>query len=296
VEDDKWLIFHWINIWLITPAGILRYNRRMPADLWEVLTRQSLTLDQTTTPLQLERAEIEAFYTPIAARILQRLPALAQIPDARLLVAVAGPPGSGKTAFATLLVAVLNTLAAASCAVLIQQDGWHYPNAYLDRHTILYQGEQIPLRRRKGSPETYDTAAAATFLQAIKAGAGISYPVYSRAVHDPIPAAGTLTPAQRIAVVEGNYWLLQEDPWTQFQPLFDVTIFLTAQPDTLISGLTERHLRGGKTPEFTQRHMDFVDIPNISRVLAHSAPAQITVHKRDSRHIARVEFVPALLP
>jgi putative kinase len=260
----------------------------MTASVWDALSRQPLTLDQTSTPLEFERGEVEGFYAPIAAHILERAAAAAR--GSRLLAGVAGPPGSGKTAFASLLAAVLNALAGTPLAVLIQQDGWHYPNAYLDSHTTRYQGEEIPLRRRKGSPETYDTDAAYAFLQAIQAGADLSYPVYSRSVHDPIPAGASLTPAQRIAVVEGNYWLLQEDPWTRFQPLFDVTIFLSAAPETLIDGLTQRHLRGGKTREFTARHMDFVDIPNIHRVLALSAPAQVTIHKRDGRSIERVEF------
>jgi putative kinase len=254
--------------------------------MWEILSQKLLTLDQTNTPLEMERFEVEQFYCPLALRLLK-------LDDSqkRILVAVAGPPGSGKTAFATLLVAVINASAQNEKAVLIQQDGWHYSNAYLDSHMVYHNGEEIPLRRLKGSPETYDTDAAYAFLENIKAGAQMDYPVYSRRMHEPIPNAGYITANHKIMVLEGNYWLLKEDPWCKFQKLFDERIFLTTSPEKLVDGLRQRHLRGGKTKEFTEKHMAFVDLPNIERVLKNSAPAEVIVHKMDGRRISNIEYL-----
>jgi putative kinase len=259
--------------------------------IWDRLNQKKLTLDQTTTPLEMERSELQFFYDPLALHLLK----LAQN-RARLLVAVAGPPGSGKTSFAALLVAVINAEMGRDGAVLIQQDGWHYYNDYLDTHFIHRDGQEIPLRRLKGCPETYDTAAALTFLEAIKQGQELDYPVYSRQLHDPLPHAGTVKKEHQVVVIEGNYWLLQEPPWSKFQPLFDVSIFLTAESETLLDGLRQRHLRGGKTLDFITPHMARVDLPNIERVLNHSAPAQILVHKTDSRHISRMEYRSDVAP
>lgn len=123
----------------------------------------------------------------------------------------------------------------------------------------------------------------------------MDYPVYSRQLHDPIPNAGRITANHHIVVLEGNYWLLQEAPWRQFQALFDECIFLTASPEKLIDGLRQRHLCGGKTNEFIQHHMATVDLPNIERVLKNSASAHVVVHKMDNRHIASIEYFSGTL-
>ena len=195
----------------------------MRAIVWEQLRKTQLTLDQTDTLLEVDREEVEKFYDPLALRLLEL-----GCGRNRLLVAVAGPPASGKTAFATLLVATINTESGREEAVLVQQDGWHYPNEYLNTHIIRRNGEEVLLRHIKGAPETYDTETAYAFLECIKQGGRMTYPVYSRRLHNPVPNAGTVEPKHHIAVIEGNYWLLQENPWQRFQDLFDIRIFLTA--------------------------------------------------------------------
>ena len=263
----------------------------MRANIWDALCQNHLTLDQTSTPLEIDRYEVEHFYYPLALRLNK-----VGRNKKRVLVAVAGPPGSGKTAFATLLVAVINAELQSKEAVLIQQDGWHFPNEYLDSHTIQREGKEISLRQIKGSPETYDTEAAFTFLKSIKEGKEMDYPVYSRQLHDPIPHSGCVTAKHRIVILEGNYWLLQEHPWRRFQVLFDVRILLAAPCEKLMEGLLQRHLRGGKTLEVSKRQIANVDLPNIKRVVNNSAPAEIRIQKVDSRHISSIEYVKNTQP
>ena len=272
--------------------------------MWQALSQRQLTLDQTSTPLQIDRYEVEEFYYPLALELIAR-----GRNHERLIIAIAGPPGSGKTAFTTLLTAVINAELQSEQAVMLQQDGWHYPNAYLDSHFVgqknsslrIHCGDdpamdtqaskpayEVPLRLFKGSPETYDTQAAYTCLQRIRQGETTHYPVYSRKLHDPIPEGGMVLPNHHFVLVEGNYWLLMEKEWLPFQTLFDVTIFLTADPASLVEGLSQRHLRGGKSAEFVHKHMQMVDIPNIERVLKHSSPAQFIVEKKNNYQIARI--------
>jgi putative kinase len=257
----------------------------METNLWETLRRVPLFLDQTSKRLELDREEITRFYEPLAHRVLEGRRA-----GRREIVAVAGPPGSGKTAFAATLVAVLNVLEPADPAVLVGLDGWHYPNAYLDSHRILRDGESLRLRDIKGAPETYDRDKILAFLSEVQRAERLVYPVYSRELHDPMPNAGTIESGQQIVVLEGNYWLLHESPWTEFQPVFDLGIFLTAEPGTLLDGLRERHLRGKKSLEFVEQHMRKVDLPNIQRVLDNSGHADVVVYKADSRRISGVEW------
>jgi pantothenate kinase len=266
--------------------------------VWERLTRSNLFLDQTDIPLEIDRAQVEQFYDPLATWLLSK-----SRPLPRLMVAVAGPPGSGKSAFGMLLVAVLNAEAEASVAALVGLDGWHYSNAYLETHFIERGGEQIPLRSIKGAPETFDAAAAYDCLSKMRLGGRVSFPVYSRKLHEPIPAGDTIDPVHRIVVVEGNYLLLEEEPWRRFRRLFDVRVFISANLETLLDGLRGRHLRGGKAPAQIERHIREVDLPNANRVVPSAWHAQVRVYKADTRRIDRIEpgsealtFPPAWVP
>jgi pantothenate kinase len=253
--------------------------------VWERLTRSSLFLDQTETRLEVDRTQVEEFYHPLAIDLVARCSAIP-----RLMVAVAGPPGSGKTAFATLLVAVVNAEAEREVAALVGLDGWHYANAYLETHFIERGGQRIALREIKGAPETFDAAAAYDCLALMRQGGRVSYPVYSRRLHEPVPGGGAVRSSHKVVVVEGNYVLLGEEPWWRFQGLFDVGIFISAPRETLMASLTERHRRGGKTPEVTARHIRAVDLPNAVRVASSVDQAQVVVYKADVQTIDRVEW------
>jgi pantothenate kinase len=242
-------------------------------------------LDQTQTRLELERTQVEGFYYPLATRLLAGSEAAP-----RSMVAVAGPPGSGKTAFATILVAVLNAEAEAEVAALVGLDGWHYPNVYLETHFLHRGADRIPLRSIKGAPESFDAKAAYEGLARIRRGGRVTFPVYSRQLHEPVPAGGTVEPWHRIVVAEGNYLLLDEGPWRRFLGLFDLRVFISASSETLVANLRERHRRGGKRPETIERHMREVDLPNARRVAPSLAHAHLVIHKADGRRIDRIEW------
>jgi pantothenate kinase len=258
----------------------------LQADNWERLVRSRLFLDQTETPLEVDRIQVEQFYHPLATALLSMS---SSVP--RLMVAVVGPPGSGKTAFATILIAVVNAEAQDEVAALVGLDGWHYPNVYLASHFIERNGEHMPLQRIKGSPETFDAAAAFDCLSQIRRGGRVSFPVYSRTLHEPIPAGGTIEASHRVVVVEGNYLLLDEEPWRRFRQLFDIRLFISASPETLVNSLMERHLRGGKMSSAAERQVQEVDLANAQRVGPSVVHAQVLVHKADARFIERVDPV-----
>jgi putative kinase len=258
----------------------------MEDQVWAQINFNQLTLDQTSAVIVADRAEVERFYEPLALSLLKISHAMK-----RLMVVVAGPPGSGKTVFAILLAAVINAVANRQAAVQVSLDGWHFPNAYLETHSIRQKGHNVILRKIKGSPATFDTAAAYGCLQRIHQGDRVSYPVYSRIRHDPIADGGIVESFHQIVIVEGNYWLLQEAPWTTFRALFDVSIFLTADPETLVDGLRQRQMRAGRSAESAEYQVANIDLPNIELVLKNSAPADIVVHKADHVKILKVEYL-----
>lgn len=257
----------------------------MQPTVWERLAGSRLHLDQTDTLLEVDRTQIERFYHPLAETLLSKC---SSVP--RLMVAIAGPPGSGKTAFATILVAVVNAEASDDLAALVGLDGWHYPNDYLATHFLDQDGERIALRSIKGAPETFDADGAYGCLSEIRRRGHVSFPVYSRRLHDPVPRGGSVDSRHKIVVVEGNYLLLDEDPWRRIGELFDVRIFISSPREILVASLTERHQRGGKTPEATARQVRAVDLPNAERVRSSVAHAQVLVHKKDAWTVDRIEW------
>ena len=258
----------------------------MRADVWEQLSRLHLTLDQTKALIKVDREEAEKFYIPLALYLLDRL-----TPQVRLLVAIAGPPGCGKTAFGAILAETINATRGAGIAICIGLDGWHFPNTYLDSHFTEHNGESVLLRKIKGAPETFDVQAAYQCLERIQNYERVSFPEYSRTLHDPVPDAGIVEPQHRIVLAEGNYWLLKDEPWRDFQALFDVTIFLSAPSQCLVEGLRKRHLRGAKSSKAVEEHIQKVDLPNIEHVLNNSVKADVVVYKTDSRWIERIAFL-----
>jgi pantothenate kinase len=250
----------------------------------------NLFLDQTDTLLEIDRAQIERFYYPLAIALLaQRPQKLSSSSIPRLMVGVAGPPGSGKTAFASILVAVINAETDESAATLVGLDGWHYPNEYLATQFVEQGGERISLQSIKGVPETFDANAAYDRLSEIRQGGRASFPVYSRRLHEPIPAGGTIDVSHRIVIVEGNYLLLDEAPWERFRQLFDIRVFISADLETLKNSLRERHLRGGKSLAQVEQQVRQVDLLNARRVASGIAHAQVIVHKSDARRIDQIE-------
>ena len=63
----------------------------------------------------------------------------------RFIIAVAGPPGAGKSTLSKQLVQMLKTRSIQSC--IISMDGFHLENSILKRLGLL---------DRKGSPTTFD--------------------------------------------------------------------------------------------------------------------------------------------
>ena len=193
---------------------------------------------------------------------------------ARIVVAVAGAPGAGKSTLAEALVAQLNAGDAAQAA-LLPMDGFHFDDMYL-----------VPagLRPRKGAPETFDVGGYAHALRRLRARDEpfVAVPVFDREIE--IARAGArLIPADvPIVVTEGNYLLLDRPPWSDLAPLFDLTIFLDVPEQTLERRLIARWRDHGHAPQAALAKALGNDIPNARLVVGASRPADITLTQENA--------------
>lgn len=181
-------------------------------------------------------------------------------PD-RFIVAIAGPPASGKT---TLAADLAQTLGGDS--IVVPMDGFHFDDAVLTARGHL---------SRKGAPHTFDTGGLSHCLARIKAGEEVAIPVFDRALELARAGAAVVGDQHRIVLVEGNYLLLNRAPWTDLRALFDLSILVTAPEAVLIDRLLARWQSYGRPdgPAWVQSN----DLPNVQLVLRESGGADLVI-------------------
>lgn len=186
----------------------------------------------------------------------------------RLMVGIAGPPGSGKSTYAAELAGRLGP-----GAVVVPMDGFHLDNATLQDMARLH---------RKGAPDTFDSAGFLRLVQELRAGGDVSYPTFDRKNDCTVPRGGKVDKAARIILVEGNYLFLQTPIWRELAPLFDVTVSLDVPRDVLRSRLVARWLAHGLTAAQAEARAEENDMKNVDIVLTQSADADYAVRQVDA--------------
>jgi pantothenate kinase len=187
----------------------------------------------------------------------------------RSVLGLAGGPGVGKSMLAMRLVARLNA-ATPGLAAYVPMDGFHMKHAKL---------EALEAVADKGMPHTFESAAFAGFLAALKAATGpVNGPGYSRTIEDVVPDAFTVTAEARLLVAEGNYLLLASSPWWQVRPLLDLAVFIEVPRETVRARLMKRHAEEGLfTEERNRAHIERVDLPNYDLVMRSKPRADLAI-------------------
>lgn len=159
----------------------------------------------------------------------------------RFLLGVAGSPGGGKTTLAAALVAALNAR-HAGIAVALPMDGFHLANATLER---------LGLRDRKGAIDTFDGWGFVALLDRVRRETDhtVYAPAFERDVDEGVAGAIAIEPTARVVIVEGNYLLIDREPWLGVRERMDEVWFCATPPAERESRLVERHTRHGRTPE-----------------------------------------------
>ena len=177
--------------------------------------------------------------------------------ERRGLIGLTGPPGSGKSYLAARL-----TRSLCPSPPVVAMDGFHLAQAVI---------EQKGLGDRKGSPETFDSWGFVNLVERLASPAddGVVYaPRFDRSVEEPIAGAIAVRPADGLVVVEGNYLLLDEPPWTQIRPALDLCAYLEIEDATRICRLVDRHVRYGQPRLEAERFVHSSDEKNAQLIKA----------------------------
>jgi pantothenate kinase len=153
-------------------------------------------------------------------------------------------------------------------------DGFHFPQAYLEKTTIPIDGYEVLMKEVKGSPETFDFNQLKKKIMALKEEqTEIKWPIYDRKKHDVIPEQISIE--KNIVVLEGNWLLLNEENWKDLSDYCDYSLFISAKEDLLRERLIERKMRGGLSEAEALNFYDRSDRKNIERVLNNKLEANL---------------------
>ncbi|MCU1480015.1 MAG: hypothetical protein JWQ19_801 [Subtercola sp.] len=196
-----------------------------------------------------------------------------------VIVAIAGSPGSGKTTLAKALVDRVNALAghplaaasppaghplaaasppaghplaaagppaghplaaAGPLAVHLPMDGFHLANATLDA---------LARHDRKGAIDTFDGWGYLALVRRLHTERDhtVYAPGFDRTIDEPVAGAIAVPSDARLIVIEGNYLLVGEPPWSLARPLYAESWFVATPADERTRRLIARHTRFGRT-------------------------------------------------
>jgi pantothenate kinase len=193
---------------------------------------------------------MQTTYETLATRAISKYNALqtaeTNAPRKRLLVALAGPPGSGKTTIANHVAARINKeLRLAQGALVVSIDGFHLPRRTLD---ALPNREEAYARR--GVHWTFDAAAAVTFIQQTRAFTGMLYaPTFDHAIKDPVVESLPIPEDTAILIFEGLYLLCDLEPWRDIAGCVDEKWFVNVEAGQASQRVAERHVKAGIEPD-----------------------------------------------
>lgn len=186
----------------------------------------------------------------------------------RFIVAIAGPPASGKSTAANNLCSALATINKDMNPIVVPMDGFHLDNATLDSKN---------LRHKKGAAETFNAEAFVALVQKIHSKSDVvQVPEFDRALDKVVDLGKTVTKSNKIVIIEGNYLFLEEGPWKQLSNFFDMSIFLLPKTKLLKERLISRWLKHGYPQKEAEEKAYANDIPNAKFVLANSAYIDLT--------------------
>ena len=213
---------------------------------------------------------MDATYQSLAQRVQGQWADKVSKGEKRLIIALAGAPGSGKTTIAKHVVEHVAALPSSPSIVAISADGFHLSLATL--HALPNAAEAIA---KRGASWTFDGVSVVDLVRNLRGGAGrhaVTAPTFDHAVKDPVTDGLTVGPDVEVCLLEGNYLLSDEAPWDEIAGLVDDRWLVKVDPILARDRVATRHLKAGieDTMEKALRRAEENDMVNGYYVANHS--------------------------
>jgi pantothenate kinase len=195
-------------------------------------------------------------------QLVTRARALAAGPG-RGLLGITGAPGAGKSSLAVALAE------AVPGAVVVPMDGFHRTTADLAARGWVDE---------RGTPRTFDAPGFVALLRRLRAGEAALAPAFDRSLEEPVPDAIEVPVDAPLAIVEGNYLLLETAPWDEIKALLDEVWYVEVSEKVRVERLVARHVEFGRTrAAATERATNGSDAANARLVVATRPRADLVV-------------------
>ncbi|KAJ8127639.1 hypothetical protein O1611_g5994 [Lasiodiplodia mahajangana] len=198
----------------------------------------------------------------------------------RAVIAFSGPPGSGKSTIAVEVARRINAQFRRRLAICLGMDGFHYTRNYLD--TLP---NPIEAHTYRGAAWTFDADGVVALLKTLSDSKTAVEPVtilapsFDHKLKDPVADAIRIEPEAEIVIMEGNWLLLDRDPWKQIPELVDDTWFVDVDLELALGRVARRHLAAGieQTWEAAVARAKSNDLPNGNEVRMHLLEPNIRI-------------------
>ncbi len=180
----------------------------------------------------------------------------------RTVVAIAGPPGAGKSTIAGQLAQRLDD------AAMLPMDGFHLDNATLAARGML---------ARKGAPDTFDVEGFLALIAQLGNQRDLSVPTFDRDADSVVPGGDLIPASARIVLVEGNYLLLDAPGWRDLVAHWTFSVMIDVPLPTLEQRLIQRWRDQGLSDQAATARAQGNDLPNAQTVLTQSLDADVVL-------------------
>ena len=246
----------------------------------------TLSLDGRSVQLSVRQRDLERVHDRVVREVARR----ASLSPGRFVVLLAGPPGSGKTTLSALWAHRAEQLGLPIRFQALPMDGFHLPNAVLEKRSARTPaGEEVPLRRLKGSPQSYDLEGLSRLVARLHGPEPVRWPRYDRIIHDPVPQAIPVLD-RGVVIVEGNFLLHREPGLPDLRPLADLAVQVCCSRRRSRAAILERYRTSGRGREEILRHIEEVDAPNWRRAMEPGQPADIVLRSGHRRALRLLRF------
>jgi pantothenate kinase len=176
-----------------------------------------------------------------------------------IAVAIAGPPGSGKSTFAEKLFSKIGT-----GACVIPMDGFHLDNIILQERGLMSV---------KGAPQTFNQKGFAQLVLELHSQSATTFPTFDRQGDCVIQDGGKVPPDTSVLLFEGNYLLYNAPGWRELADKWDVSIWLDVPYDKLRERLIKRWINHGLPKAVAIKRAENNDLVNAQLVIDNALPA-----------------------
>jgi pantothenate kinase len=196
----------------------------------------------------------------------------------RVLLAIGGVIGAGKSTISDLLCAQVNQRAGREVCVVVGMDGFH-----LTRDQLRAMPNSKEAFVRRGAEWTFDAKGFGQLLaQLAEDSKEVQAPTFDHAVKDPVQGGVVIRPQHRIVIVEGIYTQLNYGLWaTAALPYFspDCRWFIDCPIEECEARTVRRHVASGISANLHEGKVrwDTNDGINAKFIMAHLDGGAVSV-------------------